>query len=100
MRVEAIGHFLSDGDFLGFHEQNFEGAIAQYEKAWNQLSTSWQKQDAGVQILSGIADFALRSEDSDLASRVLGGIMARSGLVDIPTLRDACTRLEILARRY
>ncbi|MGV3511400.1 MAG: hypothetical protein ACO1OX_05285 [Novosphingobium sp.] len=100
MRVEAIGHFLSDGDFLGFNQEDFEGAIAEYEKAWNQLSTPWQQQNAGVPILSGIADFALHSGDPDLASRVLGGIMARSGLVDVQPLRDACAKLQILAGKH
>ena len=69
-RWEAAGHFLTYGDYLGFNQGDYRGAITEYEKAWELLSTPWQKRTGGADILLGIADFALRSEDADLAGEI------------------------------
>lgn len=74
-RWEAISHFLIDGDYLGFNQSNYLGAIAEYEKAWALLATPWQRQVGGIAILTGIADFALQSEDKELASQKLDDLL-------------------------
>ena len=50
---EAMGHFLSDGDYQGFNLGDYRGAIDEYEKAWSLLSTLWQQQKGGSDILEG-----------------------------------------------
>jgi hypothetical protein len=96
-RWEAIGHFLTDGDYLGLNQSDYRGAIAEYEKAWELLSTQWQQQTGGVDILEGIADFALRSEDPGLAAEVLHSFLARANSIADVSLRDACDKLARLA---
>jgi hypothetical protein len=94
---EAIGHFLIDGDYLGFNEADYRGAIAEYEKAWELLRTPWQQQVGGADILNGIADFALRSEDPDLAAETLGNLLHRAKQIANASLREACDELAQLA---
>ena len=94
---EAMGHFLCDGDYLGFNQSDHRGAIAEYEKAWELLSTPWQQQTGGADILEGIADFALLSDDPDLAAEILNGILPRANQIGDASLRDACDKLAQLA---
>lgn len=92
-----MGHFLGDGDYLGFNQSDHRGAIAEYEKAWELLSTPWQQQTGGADILEGIADFALLSDDPDLAAEILNGILPRANQIGDASLRDACDKLAQLA---
>ncbi|GMM92725.1 hypothetical protein [Qipengyuania sp. MTN3-11] len=94
---EAMGHFFNDGDYLGFNQSNYRGAIAQYERAWELLSTPWQQETGGADILEGIADFALRSKDPELAAEILGGLLHRANPIDDASLRDACDKVAQLA---
>jgi len=94
---EAIGHFLSDGDYLGFNLSDYRGAIAEYEKAWALLSTPWQKETGGPEVLEGIADFAVRSEDPELAAEILESLLPRAKQITDASLRDACDKLAQLA---
>lgn len=96
---EAMGHFLSDGDFLGLNQSDYPGAIAEYEKAWSLLSTPWQQQTGGADILEEIADFALQSGDPDLASEILHCLLPRANRITDPALREACDKLVDLARQ-
>jgi hypothetical protein len=100
MRWEGIGHLLSDGDYLGFNESNYRGAIAEYEKAWNLLDTPWQRQTGGADILEGIADFALRSGDPKLARETLDSITPRAAQIASRSLRAACNKLTLLAAEH
>lgn len=94
---EAMGHFFSDGDYLGFNQSDYRGAIAEYEKAWELLSSPWQQQKGGADILEGIADFALRSEDPDFAAEILDSLLPRVNQIADASLRDACKNLAQLA---
>lgn len=96
---EALGDLLSDGDYLGFNRSDFRGAIAQYEKAWELLSTRRLQQNIGADILGGIADFALRSGDPDLAADMLESLMLRAEQIPDDSLCKACDQLELLASR-
>ena len=96
---EAIGHFLGDGDYLGFNQSDSRGAIEAYEEAWNLLSTPWQQQTGGADILVGIADFALRSKDPDLAAEILDGLVTRAHQIADASLHEACDKLAHLARQ-
>lgn len=96
---EAMGHFLSDGDYLGFNQSNYRDAIGEYEKALLLLSTPWQQQTGGADILEGIADFALRSEDPSLASEILDGLLPRANQLADASLREACDKLADLVRQ-
>ncbi len=98
-RWEAIGHVLSDGDYLGFNEGDYRGAIVEYEKAWNLLSTPWQRQTGGADILEGIADFALRSGEATLAKETLDSLLPRVGQIARPSLREACDKLALFAAK-
>lgn len=95
-RWEAIGHFLTDGDYLGFHLSNYRGAIAEYEKAWELLDTPWQ-QRTGADILDGIADFALRSGEIELARETLEILRPRAAQIARASLQLACDKLAALA---
>jgi hypothetical protein len=90
---EAVGHFLSDGDYLGFNCSDHRGAIAQYEKAWELLSTPWQQQEGGFEILEGIANFALLSNDTSFAAEILEGLLHRIDKNPDTSLREACDKL-------
>ncbi|WP_169829101.1 hypothetical protein [Tsuneonella mangrovi] len=94
---EAIGHFFSDGDYLGFNQSDYRGAIAEYEKAWELLSTPWQQETGGADILEGIADFALRSKDPELATEILGSLLHRANRINVTSLQDACDKVAQLA---
>jgi hypothetical protein len=94
---EAVGHFLSYGDYLGFNLSDSRGAISEYEKAWNLLNTPWQKQTGGADILNGIADFALGSEDPDLAAETLDSLLPRANEIADASLQYACDKLAHLA---
>lgn len=94
---EAMGHFFSDGDYLGFNQSDYRGAIAEYEKAWELLSSPWQQEKGGTDILEGIADFALRSKDPELAAEILDSLMHRANRIDDTSLRDACDKVAQLA---
>ncbi|WP_417319659.1 hypothetical protein [Erythrobacter aureus] len=96
---EAMGHFFSDGDYLGFNQSDYRGAIAEYEKAWEILSSPWQQQTGGADILEGIADFALRSADPDFAAEILDSLLPRVNQIAEASLRDACENLAQLARQ-
>ncbi|MBX7461854.1 hypothetical protein [Qipengyuania huizhouensis] len=96
---EAMGHFFSEGDYLGFNKSDYRGAIAEYEKAWLLLSTPWQQQTGGSDILEGIADFALRSRDPELASKTLDSLLPRAHEIADASLREACDNLADLARQ-
>lgn len=96
---EALGDFLSEGDYLGFNRSDFRGAIAQYEKAWELLGTRRLQRISGTDILGGIADFALRSGDPDLAADILESLMLRAEQISDDSLRNACDQLELLASR-
>jgi hypothetical protein len=95
-RWEAMGHFLIEADYLAFHRSDYRGAIAQCEEAWKLLSTPWQ-QRTGADILEGIADYALRSEDPDLANEILGSLRPRAAQIAAHSLQKACARLGQLA---
>ncbi len=94
---EAMGHFFSDGDYLGFNQSDYRGAIVEYEKAWELLSGPWQQQTGGADILEGIAEFALRSEDPDFAAEILDSLLPRANRIADASLRDACANLAQLA---
>lgn len=94
---DAMGHFLTDGDYLGLNQSDYRGAIAEYEKAWALLGSRWQQQTGGADILEGIADFALRSEDPDLAAKILDSLLPRVNRIAGTSLRDACDKLARLA---
>lgn len=96
---EAIGHFLSDGDYLGFNEADYRGAIAEYEKAWQLLRTPWQRQTGGADILEGIADFALNSSDPNLAKEILSSLRARAEEDASSSLEMACDKLALLVKK-
>ena len=97
LQWEAIGHFLIDGDYLGLNLEDFRGAIAEYEKAWELLHSPWQRQAGGAEILKGIADFALRSEDVVLAGEVLDGLLPRAAEIESDSLRVVIEKLALLA---
>lgn len=97
LKWEAMGYFFSDGDYLGFNQSDYRGAIAEYEKAWELLSSGWQQQTGGADILEGIADFALRSEDPDLAAEILDSLLPRVNRIAETSLREACDKLARLA---
>ena len=92
-----MGHFLSYGDYLGFNQSDSRGAIEAYEEAWNLLSTPWQQQTGGADILAGIADFALRSEDPDLAAEVLDSLVSRANQIADASLREVFEKLTHLS---
>ena len=94
---EAMGHFLSDGDYLGLHQSDYRAAIAEYEKVWELLSTPWQQETGGADILEGIADFAVRSKDPELAGEILDSLLQRANRIDEASLRDACDKVAELA---
>lgn len=97
MDWETMGDFFSDGDYLGFNKSDYRGAIAEYQKAWELLRTPWQQQIGGSDILEGVADFALQSEDPDLATEIMDWLLPRAdGIVDAD-LQEACERLAHLA---
>ena len=96
-KFEAMGHFLSEGDYLGFHRSDYRGAIAEYEKVWELLSTPWQQETGGADILEGIADFAVRSKDPELAGEILDSLLQRASRIDEASLRDACDKVAELA---
>jgi hypothetical protein len=98
-RFEAIGHFLTDGDYLGFNCSDFRGAIAEYEKAWQLLSTPWQRETGGADILEGIADFALRSEDPGLAQETLTSLAPRAAESGHTSVDLALANLASLANK-
>ena len=98
-RWEAIGHLLSDGDYLGFNESDYRGAIAAYDKAWDLLNTPWQRQTGGADILEGIADFAVLSGDPELAKNTLDNLLPRAAQIDRISLRAACDKLAMLAAK-
>ena len=98
-RWEAIGHLLSDGDYLGFNESDYRGAIAAYDKAWDLLNTPWQRQTGGADILGGIADFALLSEDPELAGEALDSLLPRAAQIASSSLCAACDKLASLAAK-
>lgn len=91
-RWEAISHFIGDGDFLAFHQSDYRGAIVEYEKAWDLLETPWQREEAGADILRGIADFAVRSEDPYLASDTLETLLPR--IVEFAEFAETALGLE------
>jgi hypothetical protein len=96
---QAMDHFFSDGDYLGFNESDYRGAIAEYQKAWELLSTPWQQQTGGPTILEGVADFALQSEDPDLATETMDWVLPRAIEIVDADLQEACERLSHLARQ-
>jgi hypothetical protein len=96
-RWEAVGHFLTDGDYLGFNLGDYRGAIAEYEKAWQVLFTSWQQETGGADILLGIADFALRSEDKGLAEETFAQLSLRASKVGNAALDEVLGKLKELA---
>ena len=96
---EALGHFLSEGDYLGLNRSDYRGAIAQYEKAWELLGTRRLQQIWGADILGGIADFASRSGDPDLATDILDSVMLCAAQISDASLRKACDQLELLANQ-
>ena len=96
-KCEAMGHFLSEGDYLGFHQSDYRAAIAEYEKVWELLSTPWQQETGGADILEGIADFAVRSKDPELAGEILDSLLQRANRIDEASLRDACDKVAELA---
>ena len=98
-RWEAIGHFLTDGDYLGFNEGDYWGAIAEYENAWDLLWTPLQKRMLGAEMLLGIADFALRSESPELAGETLGNLRPRVEEIANASLLEACEQLARLAEK-
>ena len=97
MRWKAMGHFFSDGDYLGFNKSDYRGAIAEYQKAWELLITPWQQQTGGSDILEGVADFVLQSEDPDLAREILDWLLPRANEIVDADLQEACERLSHLA---
>lgn len=97
-RWEAIGHYLSDGDFLGLNLRDYQGAIKEYQNAWNLLSTPWQRQVCGADILAGIAEFALQSRDPKLASEILGTLLCYAESTNNESLQSAYEALSELAR--
>jgi hypothetical protein len=96
-RWEAIGHFTIEGDYQGFNLGNYRGAIFEYEKAWQVLFTPWQQRTGGVDLLMGIADFALRSESAGLAEEALNLLAPRSAEVGSAELDEALGKLARLA---
>ena len=97
LRWQAIGHFVSDGDYLGLIEGDYRGAIAEYEKAWELLSTPWQLRTGGADLLEGIAEFALQSEDPELADETFSSLLPRAADSDRPLIRVALGKLALLA---
>lgn len=69
MRYEAVGHFLTDGDYKADNEGDFEGAFADYAQAWSLLVTAQARAWAGPEILEAIAEFADRSGSKDLKAK-------------------------------
>ena len=92
-RWEAIGHFTIDGDYQGLNLGNYREAITQYEKAWQLLFTPWQRRTGGVDLLLGIADFALRSENAQLAEETLDLLSPRASEVASAELEAALVKL-------
>ena len=92
-RWEAIRHFLTEGDYLGLNQGDHRGAIAEYEKAWELLSTPWQRETGGADILEGIADIACRSDDADLAREALGDLRPRAARIESVSLEAALEKL-------
>lgn len=90
---EAIGHFLIDGDYLGFNEGNFQGAIEKYEEAWKLLSTPWQQRVGGSDILRGMVDFALQARDPSLASKVHQCVVPRLAMIGDASLESESEKL-------
>jgi hypothetical protein len=96
-RWEAIGHFTTDGDYHGFNQGDYRAAIAEYEKAWQVLFTPWQRRAGGVDLLLGIADFALRSENAQLAKETLDMLSPRASEVGSTELEEALVKLSLAA---
>lgn len=94
---EAVGHFLTEGDYRGFNQGDYRSAIEEYEKAWQLLDTRWQQVTGGADILLGIADFAHRSEDSELAEETLSVLSPRISQVSSAALREGLDKLARLA---
>jgi hypothetical protein len=98
-RWEAIGHFLSDGDYLAFNLRDYRGAVASYQHAWDILDNEWQQRTGGIDILKGIADFSLRSEDPELAAETLELLSPNAALIANAEFSDALRDLTTLADR-
>ena len=96
-RWQAIGHFLIEADYLAFHRSDYRGAIAEYEKAWELLTTPWQRQIGGPDLLEGMAFYALRSEDPELARETLHTLVPRVKQVADPAVQEAIAKLSVLA---
>lgn len=96
-RWEAVGHLLVDGDYLGFNRSDYFGAISNYEKAWQLLYTPWQRRTGGADILEGIANFAVLSDDPDLAKTTLESLRPRVAEIASASLKAACAKLAVLA---
>ena len=98
-RFEAIGHFLTEGDYLGFNCGDFRGAIDEYEKAWQVLTSPWQREAGGADILEVIADAALRSGDAELAQETLDSLSPRAAQIGNASVDAAVANLASLANR-
>ena len=96
-RWEGWGHLAIDADYLAFHQSDYRGAIANYEKLWTWLTTQWQREMAGPDILEGIALYALHSKDPDLAKETLESLLPRAEGMSDPELGEACVKLAELA---
>ncbi|WP_140850267.1 hypothetical protein [Sphingomonas glacialis] len=66
---QAVCHFVIEGDYKADHQRDFEGAFAEYEKAWALLETAETRQLLGSDLLDAMLDFAARSGDQELIRR-------------------------------